>query len=75
MLTFIVFGFFFHQGYTSKKKSGGFFMLFSGFVFLYFSLLSGDMFSMFVSVLMAPFALFIILMGIMKAFYTSETQE
>lgn len=74
-LTFLLFAFFFILGYKSDKKSGGFFMIFSGFIFLAFEVLCIDLFDSFIVALLTPFAVFIILLGIMKAFYTKETKE
>lgn len=74
-LTFLLFAFFFVLGYRSDKKSGGFFMIFSGFIFLAFETLCIDLFSSNLIALLTPFAIFIILLGIMKAFYTKETKE
>lgn len=75
VLTFILFAFFFSLGYKSEKKSGGFFMIFAGFVFLSFEALSVLLFDNIILVFMTPFGIFMIILGIMKAFITKETQE
>ena len=74
-LLFIVFAVFFLIGYFSEKRSGGFLLIFSGFAFLAFDALSAGVFGVVVSALMSPFAIFIILLGIMKAFYQKEQQQ
>jgi len=71
-LLFIVFAVFFLIGYFSEKRSGGFLLIFSGFAFLAFDTLSVGVLGIVVSALMSPFAIFIILIGILKAFYHKE---
>ena len=73
ILTFALFTFFFYLGYKSEKKSGGLFMLFSGFIFLSFEALCVLLFDNMILVFMTPFGIFIIIMGIMKAFITKES--
>jgi len=72
VVTFLLFAFFFHHGYTSKKKSGGFFLLFAGFSFLGFNAVASSLFGVIITVFMSPFALLIIILGIIKTFYTDE---
>jgi len=71
-MTFVLFAFFLSLGYKSEKKSGGFFMLFAGFVFLAFEGLVVLLFDNLVILFISPFGIFMILLGIMKAFYTKE---
>lgn len=72
VLTFALFAFFFSLGYKSEKKSGGFFMLFAGFVFLAFEGLVAVLLDNLVIVFISPFGIFMILLGVMKAFYNKE---
>jgi len=71
-ITLFVFLIFFLVGYLSEKKSGGFFLIFAGFLFIYFSLIASSLFTSLVSVFIAPFGIFLILIGIKKAFYHVE---
>ena len=71
-LTFALFAFFFILGYESEKKSGGFFMMFAGFTFLAFDGLVITLLDALAMSLMSPIGVFIIVLGIMKAFYTEE---
>jgi len=69
-LTLILFGLFFYIGYTTKRKSGGAFVMFSGFIFIGLSLLIGSYLNaIYVTPLMLPFAGFIILVGVKKWLY------
>ena len=74
VLTFVLFAFFFMEGYKSDKKSGGFFMLFAGFIFLAFNALVVDLFDSLILVFISPFGIFIMLLGIIKAFITGESK-
>lgn len=84
IITFITFIFFFTIGYSSDKKSsdkkssdkesysGGFFLIFSGFVFLYleYVLIDNNIMNIYyVGSLMSIIGLYIIILGIYKAFY------
>jgi len=75
VLTFAVFTFFFILGYESDKKSGGFFMMFAGFTFLAFDGLVVTLLDNLAMSLMSPIGIFIIVLGIMKAFYTKESKK
>jgi hypothetical protein len=69
-LTLVLFGLFFYIGYTTKRKSGGAFVMFSGFIFIGLSLLIGSYLNaIYVTPLMLPFAGFIILVGVKKWLY------
>jgi len=70
--TLFMFALFFIIGYESEKKSGGFFMIFSAFIFFYFDAVASSLFSVFVASLISPFGIFILLIGIRKAFYHVE---
>ena len=73
MILSLFFGFF-YIGYESKKRSGGFFMLFAGFLLIALGILVYGMLG-YAAVLVVPFALFIMLLGGKKAFYGPETEE
>jgi len=73
MILSLFFGFF-YIGYESKKRSGGFFMLFAGFLLIALGILVYGMLG-YAAVLVVPFAIFIMLLGGKKAFYGPETEE
>lgn len=72
---FIFFAVFFLVGYFSKKKSGGFFLMFAGFTFIAFDVEASAVLGTLVSVFITPFGIFIILLGIMKAFFSKLSKE
>lgn len=72
VVTLLTFIFFFTLGYDSEKKSGGFFMIFSGFVFLYLEYIlfvNNIMNVYYVVSLMSMFGLYFIILGVTKAFW------
>jgi hypothetical protein len=73
MILSLFFGFF-YIGYQSKKRSGGFFMLFAGFLLIALGILVYGMLG-YAAALVVPFAIFIMLLGGKKAFYGPETEE
>jgi hypothetical protein len=73
MILSLFFGFF-YIGYESKKRSGGFFMLFAGFLLIALGILVYGMLG-YAAVLVVPFAIFIMLLGGKKAFYGPEDEE
>jgi len=70
-----LFGIIFSWGYWSKKRSGGFLMIFAGFLLIAFGVLIGLGFIPYAGLLMVPFGIFIIVLGAKKAFYGPETEE
>ena len=67
------FCFFFYMGYKSEKRSGGGFMLVSGFMLIALEMLLGDILDIiYVIPLITPIAIFIILLGIRKQFFYVE---
>jgi pheromone shutdown protein TraB len=74
-LGFLLFALFFILGYFSKKRSGGFFLIFSGFTLIGVSIVASTYLTVYVSALMIPFAGFICLLGVKKAFYNDEADE
>jgi len=72
VITLFMFALFFIIGYLSEKRSGGFFLMLSGFVFIYFAVIGTSLFDVFVASLLAPFGIFIVIIGIRKAFYHIE---
>jgi predicted membrane protein len=75
VVSLVLFALFFIVGYYSEKRSGGFFMLLSGFVFLGFDVLASPLLSVYVSALLSPFGIFIILVGFRKALYKPEKEK
>ncbi len=75
IVTLVLFALFFILGYLSEKPSGGFFLIFSGFVFLGFDGLVSSLISIYASALISPFGIFIILIGIRKALYRPEGEK
>ena len=69
-----LFSIFFFIGYESKKRSGGFFMLFAGFLLIALGILIYGTLG-YASTLVVPFAIFIMVLGGKKAFYGPETEE
>lgn len=69
-----LFALFFYIGYESKKRSGGFFMIFSGFLLIALGILIYSILG-YAASLVFPFAIFIMLLGGKKAFYGPETEE
>jgi len=74
-ISLVLFALFFVIGYYSEKRSGGFFMILSGFIFFGFDALASPMLSVAVSALLSPFGIFIILVGIRKAFYRPQGER
>lgn len=70
-LTLVLFFIFFSIGYREpKKRTGGAFMMFSGFIFIGFSLLTSSIYNaVYIVPLMLPFAGFIIIVGANKWLY------
>lgn len=75
LITFVLFALFFTIGYYSLKRSGGFFLILAGFAFLGFDALASPIFSVYVSALLTPFGIFIIFLGIRKAFYPMNDEK
>lgn len=75
MMIFLLFAVFLILGYNSPKRSGGFFMMLAGFLFLGFDASASSLFSIYASVLLSPFGIFIILLGIRKAFFPAEGER
>ena len=74
----LLFMYFLYVGYYSDKRSGGSFMLYSGFLLLFDEvLISGYISSILVVGLISPIALFIILLGLKKFLYfdSSKSQD
>jgi len=73
ILTIILFMFMFYVGYYSPKRSGGLFLLFSGFLFLSLDFtLTSYMSAVFVIPWVTIIALFIIVLGIKKYFFPKK---
>ena len=72
VISLFMFLMFFITGYLSEKRSGGFFMMLAGFLFFYFDAVASSLFSVFIAVLISPFGILILMMGIRKAFYHIE---
>jgi hypothetical protein len=70
MILSLFFGFF-YIGYKSDKRSGGWFMLFSGFLLIGLGVLIYGILG-YAAALVAPFAIFIMLLGIKKGLYGPE---
>lgn len=78
VVTLLTFIFFFTIGYDSEKKSGGFFMIFSGFVFLYleYILFTNNIMNVYYVVsLMSVFGLYFIILGVYKAFWDKKGMD
>ena len=73
VINLCLFIFFFWIGYMSPKRSGGGFMILSGFMlFALEGLLTSILSAFYVLPLITPIALFILLLGIRKQFYYVE---
>lgn len=75
LLTLAIFMFFFVIGYTSKKRSGGFFLIFAGFSFITFAVSANSYLNILITGMLVPFGIFIALLGVKKAFYNEEATE
>jgi len=76
LISMLMFIFFFYTGYRSDKRSGGAFLLLSGFLFLSFDFtLTSYIDPVAVYPLVTPFAVFIMLLGIRKFWYTMEGDD
>jgi hypothetical protein len=75
IIPLILFIIFFVIGYTSKKRSGGFFLIFAGFALLGLLIEARVDIQLLVALLMSPFAIFIMLLGVKKAFFNDEQDE
>ena len=69
VLLFVTFAFFFLIGYHSERRSGGFFVMFSGIVFITFVGASYVYFGAGLLMVLLPLAIYILLMGTRKAFF------
>ena len=68
--------FFFHLGYTSRKRSGGAFMLLSGFILIGLEFLITEYINaLYVAPLITPYAIFMIFLGIRKWLYPPEREK
>jgi len=75
-LALVLFMYFFYLGYSSEKRSGGAFMLFSGFVMFYLEFAMADYISsVLVLGLVSPVAIFIILLGLKKFLYKDSGED
>ena len=75
-LTLLLFLIFFYIGYTSEKRSGGLFILFSGFTLISFEYISTIYLnSLYLLPLLTPVSIFIIIIGIRKWLYTPEKEK
>lgn len=76
ILTFGLFIVFFYIGYTSQKRSGGAFMLFSGFIVLSFEILTSTYLNaLYLVPLLTPVAIFLMLLGGRKWLYPTENER
>jgi hypothetical protein len=75
IIPLILFTVFFVMGYTNKKRSGGFLLLFAGFALLALGVEGWADIDPYLGILMAPFAIFIMLLGVKKAFYNDEVEQ
>ena len=77
-ITFLTFIFFFTIGYSTEKKSGGFFLIFSGFVYFYLEYIlavNNIMNVYYVVSLMTIFGIYFLILGVYKAFYDEKGME
>lgn len=74
IVTFLLFALFFVMGYKSDKKSGGFFLIFAGFILFHSISLLVDVIPVLALAFMTPLALYLIFIGIYKMFYV-EPEE
>lgn len=76
ILSLFLFAFFMWIGYTSQKRSGGAFMLISGFMLIYLGIVLVPYTSaIYVIPLITPIAIFIIMIGIRKWLYPPEKEK
>jgi hypothetical protein len=66
---------FFTVGYISDKRSGGFYLILAGFMFLSFTLIGISLLTETVSLLCTPFSIFIMLLGVKKAFFNDKDKQ
>jgi hypothetical protein len=71
MILSLFFGFF-YIGYKSDKRSGGWFMLFAGFLLIALGILIYGILG-YAAALVTPFAIFIMALGVKKGLYGPET--
>ena len=75
LLTLVLFAVFFIIGYTINKRSGGVLMLFSGFIFIAFSLLVSTVLNaLLILPLLIPIGILIIILGVRKWLYPVENE-
>ena len=74
LLCLIIFVMFFIIGYLSLKRSGGFFLILAGFSLVNVAVTAYAVLGVAASLLVI-FGLFIVLSGIMKAFYNKTAQN
>ena len=72
VVTITLFALFFHHGYLMSKRSGGFFMIFSGLIFLSLVPLVLELLDSLATALMVPIGIFIIIMGVYKFLFFDE---
>lgn len=73
-VSLVVFILFFILGYLSLKRSGGFFLMLAGFTLLSIAASAYSLLGL-VSSLLIIFSVFIILSGVLKAFYHDSQPE
>lgn len=74
LITLVIFVMFMLLGYLSKKRSGGFFLLLAGFSLISIATLSFGILG-FMSIILVIFGCFVILSGVLKAFYNSDNSQ
>ena len=69
-----LFAIFFYMGYKSEKRSGGWFMLFAGFLLIALGILVYGILG-YAAAFVTPFAIFIMALGVKKGLYGPESTE
>jgi len=70
----LLFAIFFYMGYNSGKRSGGWFMVFAGFLLIALGILVYGNLG-YAATLVTPFAVFIMILGVKKGLYGPELKE
>lgn len=74
IISLIIFALFLILGYTSLKRSGGFFLILSGFSLIGTAITAYEALT-FIAGILILFGTFIVLSGVMKAFYSNDVQS
>lgn len=75
VVTIILFAIFLYAGYKSEKKSGGFFLVFAGFILIHSIAMLIGILPVLSLMFMSPLSLYLIFIGFYKFLYSEKGDE